>query len=270
MVLIAPHITPLLITYNEEANIDRALEKLSWADRIVLVDSGSTDATLDIAARIPQVEIFIRAFDSFADQCNFGLAQVNSEWVLSLDADYILSDALVNELLVMQEPRGVDGFRIRFTYCIYGRPLRGSLYPPRTSLYRAARAKYVNEGHGHRVVVDGRVGSLVNVISHDDRKSLSRWGRSQLGYAEREADYLFASKGENLSRADRIRRLGWLAPLVILPYTLIIKGCLWDGAPGWYYALQRLFAEVIISLEILDRRLRGRLRDLSEAAGPKS
>jgi glycosyltransferase involved in cell wall biosynthesis len=81
-------ITPLIITFDEAPNIARTLDKLAWARRIVIVDSGSTDGTVDVVACYPQVSLFKRAFDSLADQCNFGLAQVESEWVLSLDADY--------------------------------------------------------------------------------------------------------------------------------------------------------------------------------------
>src|SRR6516165_2599530 len=85
-------ITPILITFNEAPNIARTLDKLTWARRIVLVDSGSTDGTLEILARYPRIALFSRAFDNFADQCNFGLAQVQTKWALSLDADYELSD----------------------------------------------------------------------------------------------------------------------------------------------------------------------------------
>ena len=117
-------ITPLIITFDEVPNIARTLDKLTWARRIVVVDSGSTDGTLDVLARYPQVALFKRAFDSFADQCNFGLAQVESEWVLSLDADYEMSDLLVAELSNLRETKGVAGYRASFVYRIHGRPLR--------------------------------------------------------------------------------------------------------------------------------------------------
>src|SRR5689334_20185942 len=89
-------VTPLILTFNEEANIDRVLDKLRWAHRIVIVDSFSIDATLEIARRFPQVEIFQRAFDNHVDQWNFGLSQVTSEWVLTLDSDYVLSDDITS------------------------------------------------------------------------------------------------------------------------------------------------------------------------------
>src|SRR5262245_12437844 len=134
-------ITPLIITFDEAPNIARTLNKLAWARRIVVVDSGSTDGTLDVLARYPQVALFKRPFDNFADQCNFGLDQIESEWVLSLDADYELSDRLVEELANLRETDGVAGYRAYFVYRIYGRPLRGTLYPPRMVLYRAKNAR---------------------------------------------------------------------------------------------------------------------------------
>src|SRR5215471_842160 len=248
-------ITPLLITFNEAPNIQRVLEKLSWARRIVVIDSGSTDGTLDIMAQYPQVEIVHRPFDSFAEQCNFGLAQIKSEWVLSLDADYELSDDLVRELHQLQQADSVAGYRAAFVYRIYGRPLRGTLYPPRTVLYRVQGAAYVNEGHGHRVSVPGEVRTLQGVIYHDDRKPLSRWFSSQQKYARIEADHLLTSSRAELSCVDRIRLMGWPAPLLVFFYVLLAKGCVLDGWAGWFYTLQRVLAETMIALELLDRRI---------------
>lgn len=251
------HITPLIITYNEAPNIARTLGKLSWAKRIVVIDSGSTDETLDLLRSYPQVEVIGHPFSDFASQCNFGLAQIGTPWVLSLDADYELSDALIEELAVLRAPDGIAGYRARFVYRIHGHALRGTLYPPRVVLYRKDKARYRNEGHGHRVAVDGEILPLAGVIYHDDRKPLVRWFDSQRRYAQAEALYLLETPREKLKRSDRIRRMGWLAPIGVLFYTLFMKGCILDGWPGWYYALQRLCAETLIALEILDRRLRG-------------
>ncbi len=250
-------ITPLIITYNEAPNIARTVGKLSWAKRIVVIDSGSTDATLDMLRGFPQVDVIAHPFSDFASQCNFGLGQVDTPWVLSLDADYELSDALVEELAALRAPDGVAGYRARFVYRIYGHALRGTLYPPRIVLYRKDTARYRNKGHGHRVAIDGEILPLAGVIYHDDRKPLVRWFASQQRYAQIEARYLIETPNANLKRSDRIRRLGWAAPIGVLFYALFVKGCILDGWPGWYYALQRLCAETLIALEVLERRLRG-------------
>lgn len=251
-------VTPLLITYNEIENIGRTLDRLGWARRIVVIDSGSTDGTLEVLAGDPRIDVHYRKFDSFAEQCNFGLSLVATEWVLSMDADYELSEELVGELGRLAPAAEQMGYRARFVYRIHGRPLRGTLYPPRTVLYRTRQGRYESEGHGHRVRLAGVVSPLKGVIHHDDRKPLARWFASQLTYAGREAAFLLQAPAAELSRMDRIRRMGWPAPFVVVFYVLIAKGALLDGAAGWFYAFQRMMAEVLVALELLDRRLRDR------------
>jgi glycosyltransferase involved in cell wall biosynthesis len=250
-------ITPLIITHDEAPNIGRTLDKLAWARRIVVIDSGSTDNTARIARSYPQVEVIAHPFIDFASQCNFGLTQMASPWVLSLDADYELTDDLVRELQALAPPLGIAGFRVRFIYRIFGRALRGTLYPPRTVLYRREAARYRNEGHGHRVVVNGAVLDLRGAIYHDDRKPLARWFASQQRYARIEAEHLLAL-GRRARGTDWLRLMGWPAPIGVFFYTLLVKGCLLDGWVGWYYVLQRVIAEALIALEIADRRLRRR------------
>jgi glycosyltransferase involved in cell wall biosynthesis len=251
-------VTPLLITYNEIENIGATLVKLGWARTIVVIDSGSNDGTLGVLARDPRITVHHRPFDSFAEQCNFGLSLVPSEWVLSMDADYELSDELVAELGRLAPGDQQVGYRARFVYRIHGRPLRGTLYPPRTVLYRTRQGRYENEGHGHRVRLAGAVSPLNGVIYHDDRKPLARWFTSQLTYAAHEAAHLLQAPTAELSRIDRIRRMGWPAPFLVVVYVLFVKGALLDGWAGWFYAFQRLLAEVLLALELLDRRLRNR------------
>lgn len=252
-------ITPMIITFNEEANLRRVLDRLTWAKRILIIDSGSTDGTLEIARLYPQTDIIQHPFSDFASQCNFGLTHIETPWVLSLDADYELSDALVDEIKRLEADPDLGGFSARFIYRVYGRQLRGTLYPPRIVLYRKDGACYENEGHGHRVKIDGRTQMFGGVIFHDDRKPLARFVASQQRYARDEAKYLSATQPELLSRTDKIRQSGVAAPILVLAYTLIARGCLLDGWAGWHYALQRLIAESLIALEVIDRKLQAKL-----------
>ncbi|MBD2165792.1 glycosyltransferase family 2 protein [Calothrix membranacea FACHB-236] len=245
-------ITPLILTYNEAANIHHTFEHLTWAKRIVVIDSYSTDATLEILKSYSQVQVYQRKFDSFASQCNYGLEKITSEWVLSLDADYILTNQLINEIKTLSTDIDVDSYNIKFKYCILGKPLRGTLLPPRKVLYKREKAHYKDDGHAHRVIVEGNSKLLSVYIYHDDRKSLSRWLWAQDRYMMIEAKKLLETPTSELSLGDRIRKQKILAPIIILFYCLIIKGGILDGWRGCYYAFQRLLAEVLLAIHLIE------------------
>jgi glycosyltransferase involved in cell wall biosynthesis len=246
-------ITPLVLTYNEEANLGRTLAALGWARRIVLLDSGSTDGTLAIARRHAQVEVVTRAFDSHARQWNFGLQHVASGFVLTLDADYVLTPELVAELDGLRPGDGV-AWAARFRYCIGGRPLRGSLLPPRTVLFRPADGRYVDDGHTQRLVFAGTPRPLRAPILHDDRKPADRWMAAQHRYAALEVDKLRRARWSQLSAQDKARWLG-LGPWLVAPYCLLLKGLVLDGRRGLEYCRQRFVAEWLLFRRLFERRL---------------
>jgi len=244
-------ITPLLLTYNEAPNIDRTLQCLTWANRIVVMDSYSTDQTLDILAAYPQVHCLQRTFDNHTNQWNYGVDQVATEWVLSLDADYSVTEALLHEMSTLQ-PETVDGYFIRFKYCIFGKPLRGNILPPRQALFRKANARYIEDGHTQLLQLNGLSATLKSFLHHDDRKSLSRWLWAQDRYMIIESKKLSDAHWHDLAWGDRIRQQKLLAPFIILAYCLILKGGILDGWHGWYYAFQRTLAELVLSLQLIE------------------
>ncbi|WP_017314710.1 glycosyltransferase family 2 protein [Mastigocladopsis repens] len=245
-------VTPLILTYNEAHNIARMLKHLIWAKTIVVIDSYSTDETLEILSAHPQIQIFQRAFDSFAAQCNYGLEKIASQWVLSLDADYVLTDELVNETMSLPAESDVNSYSVRFKYCVFGKPLHGTLLPPRKVLYKREKAVYIDDGHAHKVVVEGASKLLSSYIHHDDRKSLTRWLWAQDRYMVIEAKKLLETPTYELSLGDRIRKQKILAPFVILFYCLILKGGILDGWHGWYYTFQRVLAEILLSIRLIE------------------
>jgi glycosyltransferase involved in cell wall biosynthesis len=247
-------ITPLILTYNEEANIDRTLERLIWAERVVVVDSYSDDATIDIATSYDNTELLQREFDDHTSQWNRGLDQVETEWVLSLDADYQVPPAFVEEVRGLDPPPGLAGYRADFTYCVYGHPLRGTLYPPRIVLFRNERARYVQDGHTQRLSVDGDVTDLDTKLKHDDRKPLTEWLDNQRRYAHLEAEKL--AQADEVGITDRLRKTDVLAPLLTPLYCLFVQGLILDGWAGWHYTLHRTYAELLLALVRVDARLR--------------
>lgn len=247
-------VTPLILTYNEAPNIGRTLEQLRWAKDIVVVDSFSEDDTVEIVKDFPNSRVVQRTFDNHAAQWNFGLNEtgISTEWVLALDGDYLLTPETIDELKGLRPLASTMGYRAEFTYCINGRPLRSGLYTPVTVLYLRSLAKYTQDGHTQRLVLDGEVEMLRSRIHHDDRKPLSRWFESQQRYMALEAKKILASDSSALSGAERIRRWRVIAPLAVLFYSLIIRGGVLDGWPGFYYAFQRMLAELLLSLYLIE------------------
>ena len=250
-------VTPLILTYNEEDNIARTLSALRWAKRIIVIDSFSTDDTLKILALHPQVEVIQRPFDTHACQWNAGLEQIDDGWVLSLDADYLITSNLHDEIrkaLDLADQQAINGYFIPFRYCVHGRPLRGTILPPRLALFRRSKGSYVDDGHTQNLRLQGRCASLHSPIVHDDRKPLARWLWAQNRYLKLEVVKLLDTPKVQLGLADRVRLCHLIAPFAVLPICLIWQRGLLDGWRGWYYAFQRMYVEILFSLMLWEAR----------------
>jgi glycosyltransferase involved in cell wall biosynthesis len=249
-------ITPLVLTWNEAPNLARCLEPLAAFPRVLVLDSHSTDDTEAIARSFPNVIFQQRVFDDHTAQWNHGVALADSPWVLALDADYVLDSGFVPELASLAPAPEVVAYHARFRYCIAGHPLRATLYPPRAVLFRKDTCTYRQDGHTQLLDIRGTASLIESLINHDDRKSLTRWIQSQDRYALLEAAKLASASAASLSLQDKIRRSMALAPLATLIYCLFAKGLIFDGWRGWFYTLQRVLAEIILALHLLDRRFR--------------
>src|SRR5437588_8505180 len=261
-------LSALVLTYNEQENIRRNLEALVWVPKVIVVDSFSNDQTLEIARSFPNVQVVQRVFDTHANQWNAGLDRIDTEWVLTLDADYVLTAELQEEIKNLEPASDLALYWGEFDYCIFGRPLRASIYPPRVVLFRTKRARYVDEGHTQQLRVKGKLAKLKGKIWHDDRKPLNRWFHSQVRYSEMEATFLLGASASaqgttrgahnlataspstggqgagmaELSRVDRMRKWMIIVPLAMPVYLLLVRGLIFDGWNGWYYVFQRTFA----------------------------
>jgi glycosyltransferase involved in cell wall biosynthesis len=251
------HITPVLLTHNEEQNIGRTLSRLGWAKDIVVVDSGSTDGTLTILAACPNVRVFNRRFDTHAKQWRYAVeeTQIATDWILRLDADYLVSDALVSELAQLDPDSPVNAYRIRFDYAIFSQKLFSSLYPTNTILLRKDKFCVWDKGHTEAWDVKGSIATLSGRVLHDDWKPTGQWVIGQTRYMQREAEWLRVARA-GLVRWLRLRPP--LMPIVAFIYCLFGKGLIISGRAGIFYALQRMVAEAILSLMVLEEKLRDR------------
>jgi glycosyltransferase involved in cell wall biosynthesis len=251
------HITPVLLTHNEEQNIGRTLSRLGWAKDIVVVDSSSTDGTLSILAASPNVRVFTRRFDTHAKQWRYAIeeTQIATDWILRLDADYQVSDALVSELAQLDPNAPVSAYRIRFDYAIFSQKILSSLYPANTILLRKDKFRVWDKGHTEAWEVKGSTATLSGKVLHDDWKPTGQWVIGQTRYMQRELEWLRGGRA-GLVRWLRVRPP--LMPLVAFLYCLFGKGLIVSGRAGIFYALQRMVAEAILSLMVLEAKLRDR------------
>lgn len=247
-------ITPVLLTYNEAPNIARTLSHLTWAKDIVVVDSYSDDGTLDVLAKFPQVRVFSRAFDSHGPQWRFAVQEtgISTPWILRLDADYQLSEPLILELSRLDPNAAVSAYRVAFNYAIFSQRLRSSLYPTNMILLRRDRFSVADDGHTEKWTVGGPIEVLKARVIHDDWKPTERWMKAQCHYMSRE---LVKMRERPAGLRDWLRLRPPLMPFAAFLYCLFVKRLILDGKAGLYYALQRMVAEAILSLMILEERL---------------
>jgi glycosyltransferase involved in cell wall biosynthesis len=157
-----------IICFNEERNIRRCLESSSWADEIFVVDSFSRDRTVEIAREYTK-QVFERAWTGYKDQKNYVLSKAHGEWILSLDADEEVSEALREEIQEeIRQPGAKEGYRIPRRSYYQGRWINHSgFYPDRQlRLFKRGLGVWVGGRVHERVDVRGNVGLLKNDLLH--------------------------------------------------------------------------------------------------------
>jgi glycosyltransferase involved in cell wall biosynthesis len=194
-----------LITLNEEDNLSRTLASVRFADEIVVVDSGSTDRTVEIAKSF-KTKVFLEDWKGFARQKNSAIDKCTGTWVLSLDADEELTEGLQAEIRGMLEvderitPQ-VDGYRLRLRHVFLGRWMRYGGYYPDIKLRmfrrvtRSGVAQFTDRPVHESVQVDGRVETLTKDFLHHGYPNLELYLEHMNRYSSLGAS-LVAAKGK--------------------------------------------------------------------------
>ena len=233
-----PKVSVTIIALNEAEHIGAAIDSAGWADEILLVDSGSTDATLDIA-RGRGVTVLCRPWSGYVDQKNFAAERAAHDWIFSLDADERIPPPLATEIrtVVAAEP-ALRGYRVpRVTYHL-GRWIRTTDFYPdyQTRLYdrRSARwrGKYVHES----VAVDGPIGRLRHELEHYSYRDL----RDQLDRINHYTTRAARQRHETGRRATPFD-LVVHPPAAFLRNYLLRRGVL-DGAAGFTISAMNAFS----------------------------
>jgi len=266
----------IILTRNEEANIAQALDSLAgWAGEIHVLDSFSSDRTLEIASRYG-CRIAQHRFEDYAKQRNYALKHlpIQAEWVLFLDADEWLPEALKQEiaLLVGGNPRE-NGFHLNMRMIWMGRWIRRGYYPTRLlRLFRYGKARCEDRAVNEHLIVEGETGVLRNDFIHEDRKGIGPWIAKHNDYAAREARELLVSRSASPVREIDARLLGsqaqrkrWLRhnlwvrlPPLVRPffyffYRYVLLGGFLEGRPAFiFHFLQALWYPMLIDIKYLE------------------
>jgi glycosyltransferase involved in cell wall biosynthesis len=223
-----PKLTVTVITRNEAANIAAALESVRWADEIVVVDSESTDLTVDIARRFTD-KVVVRPWPGYVAQKNFAAEQASHDWILSLDADERVSEALAGEIrtLLAGTPRAM-GYRIPRVTFHCGRWIRSTDWYPdfQLRLYHRRHAQWTGQLVHESVTTEGAVERLRGEIQHFAYRDIAHHLQTMDRYTTLAARQMFEAG----------RRASWIDILVTPRLTFfrnyILRGGFRDGMAG--------------------------------------
>jgi len=282
------NVSILILTLNEVKVLPRCLAALQWCDDIVVIDSGSTDGTIELAER-GGARVIHRSFDDFARQRNFGLASggLRHEWVLHLDADEVVTPEFRQALEDLVPAAGIDAYRVPSKLMLHDMWLRhAGMYPTyQVRLGHRERLRFEQVGHGQREALPPeRVGTFdVPYLHYNFSHGLAGWLRKHVKYAEDEANLLVQTRSGKTSASGSImaanatsrrRALKQLAnrmPLVLRPlarffYVLVWRRGFLDGRYGVLYALMLSVYEGMIAVFAREMLLQESKRDAAGAS----
>ncbi len=200
-------ISVLIITYNEEENIEECLKGLTWADEIIVIDSYSKDNTLNIAKQYTDL-VFQRKFDDFSSQRNYGLEKAKSEWILVVDADERVTEPLKDEIILSVKNSNAQAFKIPRKNYFLGKWIKYCGWYPDYTL-RLFRQKYRYSGLVHETVkVDEPIKSLKNELIHYTYRDIHHYINKINSYTTLDAENKFR-KGKKRSILYILIRPQW-------------------------------------------------------------
>jgi glycosyltransferase involved in cell wall biosynthesis len=270
-------ISVLILTLNEARNLDRCLKSVAWSDDIVVLDSGSTDETVEIARGFG-ARVYQRAFDNERDQRTYSIRNIEYKhpWVYNPDADEVTTEELRDEMLgvVSDRSRQEIAYRVRFRTMFMERWLRfSSLYPTwAMRLFRPERLSFERDVN-LRYVVDGLEGRLESHFLHFTfNNGLDAWFEKHNRYSTVEAletvkelttgsvDWpAFMAIGNSVRRRRALKALSMrmpLRPTLRFIYMYILRRGFLDGVPGFVYCRLLAIYEYMIILKVREHHIR--------------
>ena len=234
----------VIISKNEEKNIERCLKSVDWAAERIVVDSHSADETRSKAAALGAL-IFERDWPGYGGQKNFGVRAANNVWVLNVDADEEVTPELAEEIREVVNHDVHKGYRVLIPTYFMGRPLkhygRARHDPGHIRLFRKDAAHFDSRLVHEVVEVDGSVGWLKAPILHFSYPTMAAYWRKIHAYALLEAKERVSGSGKRGNRWFRaLGRLGWM---------LVVRRGLLDGPTAWIWIAGQAYEEWLATSE---------------------
>jgi glycosyltransferase involved in cell wall biosynthesis len=216
----------VIITFNEEANLARTLASVTWADEVIVVDSGSTDRTREVAESL-HAKFFVEPWRGFAAQKNSALSKATGDWILSLDADEEVEPGLADEIRsVLTADPAVSGFWIPRKNFFLGRWIRhGGFYPDRKlRLFRRGRGQFEERLVHEDIRLDGSSTRLQNHLLHHAYPTLENYIDHMNRYSSLGAEMANTKRPRGFSFIDIVVR-----PKLTFFYNYFLRGGFLDG-----------------------------------------
>ena len=249
-----PKITAIIPTLNEEIHIRKAIESVNFADEIIVIDSFSSDNTVEIA-KTQNVKILQRKFDDFSSQKNYAIQQATHNWIYVLDADERVTLELREEILEkVKNPNGFVGFNVYRTFYFIGRRLNYSGWQRDKviRLFRKDKCKYDGRLVHERIAADGAIGFFKNKLEHYSYRGYDHYIEKLNHYSSLKAKTLF-DKGKKVNAFHIIIK----PPVRFIIHYIIRLGFL-DGFPGFIISVVQSYGVLTryIKLWLLKRKLK--------------
>jgi glycosyltransferase involved in cell wall biosynthesis len=226
-------LSAIIITKNEEKNIKTCLDSLRWVDEIIVLDSGSADATVAVCKQYTD-QVYETDWPGFGQQKNRALDRASGDWILSLDADEWVTTQLKDEILkIIQNPGGYAAFDIPRLSSYCGRYMHHSGWRPDyvTRLCMRGKARFSEQIVHEKMIVDGKVGRLTNSIMHTSYKDLEQV-LDKLNRYSTDGASLLRGEGKQSSLFKAISHGLWS-----FFYTYIVRAGFLDGRMGFTLAV---------------------------------
>lgn len=223
-------ISGLIITYNEEKNIREVLECFNFCDEIIVVDSYSTDKTIDIARSFSNVTIVQNKFEDYTKQRNLALDLANNDWIFFLDGDERISEKGKQEIIeTVNNPNACDAYYIYRIFFLGQQKVRfsGTQNDKNFRLFRKSKAHYDDLKKVHEtLIVNGKIGFLQNKLLHYSFENYDRFKEKMIYYGQLKGLEL-SQKGKKYSFFTK-----WSKTIFKFLKTYILKLGILDGING--------------------------------------